>query len=407
MSVLQSSGHRERTLTLPYSAVQATFWMSYCVFIGFAAVYLQALGYSNAELGAVLAAGSLFGSLLGPALSSRIDRDARCTAGGLTPPVLAAQAIAIAVLLAHPVKGISVSVGFACYIAFAMSVNSLNLKLYTDAISRGARVDYAFARGMGSSAYVLVSVALGALAERDPARVVPLAGAVLCALQFAAFLSLSRSMPSAPAARREEARGSSLAAFARKNGRFCALLFGTALIFYSHNAVCSFLINIVRNVGGDTRTMGVLNGFMAAVEIPVMLLYTRLFGKRDAAALLRASFVFFTLKAAAIALAPSVPLLGAAFVLQAPSFALYTAAIVPYVSKTIPHEDSAKAQSLAFTMTTVGSVLASLIAGRLYDALSVTATLWIGCAACAAGSAISIISCRSAGSPEAPQRPAE
>ena len=31
-----------------FSLVQAGFWMSFCVSVSFAAVYLQALGYSNA-----------------------------------------------------------------------------------------------------------------------------------------------------------------------------------------------------------------------------------------------------------------------------------------------------------------------------------------------------------------------
>ncbi|MBO7667513.1 MAG: hypothetical protein J6T26_03535, partial [Firmicutes bacterium] len=66
--------------------------------------------------------------------------------------------------------------------------------------------------------------------------------------------------------------------------------------------------------------------------------------------------------------------------------------IVPYVTQTVAYEDSAKAQSLAYTMTTVGSVLASLIAGPMYDALSVPATLWISCAVCAAGTVIALFS---------------
>lgn len=122
-----------------------------------------------------------------------------------------------------------------------------------------------------------------------------------------------------------------------------------------------------------------------------MLFYTRLLGRRDSASLLRVAFIMFTLKAAAVAAAASVGQLAAAFLLQAPSFALYTAAIVPYVSRTVSLADSAKAQSLAFSMTTLGGVLASLIAGRLYDSLSVTQTLWITCAVCAVGSVVSLL----------------
>ena len=86
-------------------------------------------------------------------------------------------------------------------------------------------------------------------------------------------------------------------------------------------------------MGGDTEDMGYLNSFMAAMEIPVMLFFSRLFGRRDPGKLLRVAFLCFVLKTAAVAAAPTLPFLYAAFLLQAPSFALYTAAIVPYTER--------------------------------------------------------------------------
>ena len=89
--------------------------------------------------------------------------------------------------------------------------------------------------------------------------------------------------------------------------------------------------------------------------------------------------------------APNIPLLFAAEALQAPSYALYAPAIVPYVTLVVPYEDAAKGQSLAFSMTTIGGVLASLISGRLLDVLSAPATAWIAAAVCAVGA---ILACR-------------
>ena len=102
----------------------------------------------------------------------------------------------------------------------------------------------------------------------------------------------------------------------------------------------------------------------------------------------------FTLKAAAVAAAGSVTALGAVLVLQAPSFGLYTGAIVLYADEIIAHEDSAKAQSLAFTVTMIANMLASVVAGRQLDVLSVSAVLWIACALCAAGSAVACLGVR-------------
>ncbi len=47
------------SLTKYYSAVQGSYWMSFCAAVAYAAVYLQGLGYTNAQLGMIVAAGNL------------------------------------------------------------------------------------------------------------------------------------------------------------------------------------------------------------------------------------------------------------------------------------------------------------------------------------------------------------
>ena len=385
------------SLTAQYSAVQGAFWMGFCVTISFAAVYLQGLGYSNASLGLILAVGNLLGALLGPEVSARIDRSERLSAWGFVWPWLLIEAAILIVLIAVPVKGAVTSVAFALYVAFSVSLNSINLKLFVDCVHGGQGVDYGVARGMGSASYVLVSLVLGVLVKRFGVRVLPWAGLTMVALQALTHLILRRGYaPAAVRGGQSEPRGRTMLAFLGDNRRFTVLLIGAALIFFGHNTCTNFLINVTRHVGGDEGTLGVLNGFMAAVEIPVMLFFGRIRGGRKSVTLLRLSLLFFALKALVFPLASSVPTLFGALVLQAPSFALYTAVIVDYVAETVPFEDSAKAQSLAYSMTTVGAVLASLIAGRLYDLLTVPQTLWVGAAATAAGVILAMLGTKEA-----------
>ncbi len=384
----------QKNLTVSYALVQAAYWMNFCLTSGFAAVFLQGLGYNNAELGVVLAVGNLLGAVLGPVLSSLIDRHRAITPARLIVPLLALETGSLILLLFVPSKGLAASAGYVFFIAFCIALNSMYLKLYVDLLHSGAYINYGVARGMGSFAYVLMSVGLGAVIEAVGIRSMPVGGIILVCLQIIALFIILRLAPKGEAAAGSDS-GSGLLRFIKDNPRYFIMLLGTALIFFSHNALCNFLINVTRAVGGDTGTMGYLNGFMAAVEIPVMLLFAKVFGKKNSGTLLRVSFVFFTLKAAAMALASSVPTLFAAFVLQAPSYALYTSAVVPYVERTIAYEDSAKAQSLAFTMTTVGSVMASVIAGRLYDVMPPASVLWVAAAFCAVGTATAVIGVKS------------
>lgn len=394
--------------TISYSCVQASFWMSLCVFSGFAAVYLQSLGYTNARLGLILACGTLLGSIVGPELSSAIDRSTedKITASSLMPKVIAVEAAATVVMLLVPVKGIVTSVSFVAFIALATTVNSLVLKLYSDAVYCGMDIDYGVSRSMGSLGYVLTSFAVGALCEAISPRAVPAAGLAVCAFQLASFLRFSgylkraqsgsetrsASQPADVSAANSGAQkdNSSIAAFLIRNKAFSLVLAGSTLIFFSHNTLCNFFINVVRNVGGTTSDMGFLNGLMALIEIPVIFFYTKLTRNFRTSSVLKAGFIFFTAKAAAVAAAGSVAGIAGALFLQAPSFGLYTGAIVPYVDKMIAHEDSAKAQSLAFSVTMLGSVFASTISGHLFDVMPVTSVMWISCAACAVGSVLAV-----------------
>lgn len=368
--------------------------MGFCVYTSYAAAYLQEVPYSNTELGLIMALGNLLSVVLAPALSARIDRDARFTPAKIIPALLALQVCAYAALLCVPYRHPVSAAAFVACMAFSITVNPMNVKLYVDLAHRGDTIDFGFARGFGSLAYVLVSVFLGRLIGETGVKILPVAGLVLTGLQLAAHINLcgylKNSDKTAEDRMEERGEGLSMRRFFAAHPRYCMLLAGIMLLFFAHNILINFMINIVGNLGGTTTDMGYLNAFMAAVEIPVIMFFTKWFGKFDVRRVLAFSFLVFTVKELVIAFVPSIPLLYASFLLQAPSFALYTAAIVPYVDRNIPYSDGAKAQSLAASVTTAGSIFASIIGGFLYDHTSVFHTLLFACAVSAAGSAVAL-----------------
>ena len=382
----------QRTLTAPYAAVQGLYWMSVCAASSFAAVYLLALGYSNTGVGAILALGNLFGALLGPAVSARIDRGGGLTAFSAIPPMLLTVMLSVTVLLLRPQRGAAATLLYILYLALIMAVNSPILKLYVDLTHGGHSVNYGAARAVGSLSYVVSSVLLGALAERAPTRTLSAAGLALAAALLAGCLPLRRALPPRPAPR--AASATSTLGFLRGSPRFCLLLLGILLIFYAHGTA-SFFFQIARELGGDAGTVGWLNAYMAAIEVPVMLSIRRIRGKRSLGTLLRASFVFFSLRALGILLASNIPLLFAGLTFQALGFAVYAAVVVDYIDETVPFEHSAKAQSLVFSMNTLGSVLSSAVGGWLLDAAGVRAMLLAAFAVSAAGTLVALRALRS------------
>ena len=382
-------------VTLRYMMITAAFWMAFCIISTYAAVFLKGIGYTNQELGLILAAGCLGGSILGPLLGAWIDRNRRVKHATVVYGLLALQAVMLLLLRFNPHKGVLSAVCYALYITFLMPVNAINLDMDLRLEHAGLPLNFGLARSMGSFAFVIISTLLGLWVEASSFLVIPWAALGIVAFQalgntlIARDLKIADASPSAQITEKE--KSSSLPAFIRQNKAFCLMLFGTILIYIAHNTDGNFLIDLVENVGGTESTLGLLAAFTAIVEVPVMMFSARLPSKWPKVAYIRFAFIMFVFKTLAYALAPNIPLLFAARMLQAPSYALYTVLVVSYADQVVPRRDSAKAQSLVYSMTTIGSVLASLLGGRMFDVSGVKPTMLAASAVCAVGAVIAVL----------------
>lgn len=383
-------------LNIEYSLVQAFFWMGFCISFSFAAFYLQSRGYSNSELGLVLSLGNVGGLVVSPVLASVIDRSKKSALFVSLWSIIALQYLLLIVQLLLPGKGPLISLTYCLYLSSTIVMNPIETQLAFIMSSWGGKVSYSSARGIGSLAYALSSMFIGSLVAVRSAAVLPSAALVFLTAQTCVLIYIrfqySRCAPEAessfagPDGGTHESR--SLRQFFLTNKRFCLMLLGLALMFFAHNLVTGFMINIVRNLGGDSSDMGRVNGVMAMMEIPVMLLYGRLTMRVKCSSTIRFAAVMFVFRALSIALAPNLPCLYAAQIFQAASFAIITPAMVQYVTVVIRPEDFAKGQSLSYGMTTLGSIFSGLFGGIMYDHLSVTATMLIGTAVCAVGATL-------------------
>ena len=387
---------RISSVTFHYIIITGGFWMAFCVVTAYAAVFLKGAGYNDQELGIILALGNVGGALLSPVLGAWIDRNRKIRHAQLIYALLALQIILLVSLRLNPVKSTLCTISYILYITFMMPVNALNLDLCVRLEHAKAPLNFGLARSMGSFAFVILSTLLGILTENFGYRMLPVAGAAVILLQAGGNVLTDRDLREAErnslpdAVEKQAEKSSSLVSFVLENKGFSLMLFGTIIIFIAHNTDGNFLINLVENVGGGEAVMGYLAAFTAIVEVPVMMFSDRLPSGWKKVQYIRFAFVFFVLKTLAYALAPNIPLLFASRILQAPSYALYTVLIVGYANETVAQKDSAKAQSLAFSMTTIGSVLASLIGGSMFKTAGVRPTMLTATAIALLGSAVAI-----------------
>ena len=383
----------QRYTSIAYFALQGGYWMSVCIANSYAAVFLQHRGYSNSALGLVMAIGNIAGFLLAPNLAALVDRSRRVTVYHCIWALLAAQALILAGFALIPGKSLMLSLLYCLYMATVVAVNPLNTELCFELAQWSRPVSYSPARGIGSLCYALMSFAMGQLTLRLGADVYPYAGlfCLLCQVVSTGVITWARGragLENTVHGGGQQEQGLGLLAFLRANARFCVLMFSLALLFFAYSVADFFLINILREIGGDTGDLGSITAFKAVMEIPVMLFYSQLTARFRCSTVMRVSALAFIAKALVMAMAGSVGMLYAANLLQALSFALMIPAMVQYVNLVIDPKDSAKGQAIANGMMTLGSIFASLIGGWLYDVLSVHTTLLIGIAIAACGAAI-------------------
>ena len=383
-------------VTFHYMIITGGFWMAFCVVTAYAAVYLKGVGCNNTELGLILALGNVGGALLSPVLGAMIDRNRNLRHAAVVNVLLSVQVVLLVLLRLHPAHDLLNAACYVLYMAAMMPVNAVNLDLCVRLERAKAPLDFGLARSMGSFSFVILSTLLGIITAQWGHLSLPFAGLAVVLLQFCGNRIIDRDLRNAEAAMPpSEAviteKSSSLPTFIRENRMFCLMLLGTIVIFIAHNMDGNFLINEVEALGGNTAVMGYIAAFTAITEVPVMMFASKLPKKWDTVQYIRLSFVFFVIKILAYALAPTIPLFFAARVLQAPSYALYTVLIVGYADRQVARKDSAKAQSLAFSMTTIGSVLASLIGGRMFDTVGVKPTMLTAAAIAAVGAVIALM----------------
>lgn len=385
---------------LTYTLSLGCFWACYSVTSGFAAPYLQNRGFTSSQLGIIMAIAYLLSLLLSLYLSARTDTAGESSSLDYLLGLLGMQLAAIALLfidnvyivaLAYVLMGGSVFAGTALYV-----------KLFVT-LSKFTSMDgYGKSRAAGSLCYALTSFACGFILKSAPSYLLLLLNAFFALVQIIALISIRKngvvptgkaSRENADRARRAADNRAELLPFLRRNPGFPMLLLGAGLIFMVHNSISTFTINMVEHLGGDVVDMGNINGFSIFIEIPFMTLYSRI-DKKHCRHILMLSFAVFVFKICITAAAWSIPVLFVAFALRAVAFALYTPAVVDYISSRIPYEDSGKAQGLAANVPLLGTMVGSVLFGVMFDHCGVPVTLLAFCAAVILGAIAAFIGIR-------------
>lgn len=352
----------KKHLNVSYALYQSLYWMSACFVYGYTRLFLSRRGFSADQVGLVLAIDCAAAMALQPLLARTMERSRRFTMRrGLL--LLCLVALALGGLLFLP-QGQG---GFVCLFT-VMALMTITVQPFVNAvgfehINRGEKLNFAATRGMASLAFALISKAYAALADLDVRYLLGLyllftAGILLCSLALT-------DREGQTAQRRPRAdRGSLLKAYPA----FFGMLLGTVLIFFQHSYLDAYLYDLILAVGGDTRELGTALLIGAAVETPMMLLFTRVGGRFGVGRCLRFSAAAMSLKTWFVLLLRSVAgvyLMRLSFFC---SYALFMPAFVYYANERMAEGDKVTGQALITGAISLAGMFGYLSGGLMVSA---------------------------------------
>lgn len=383
----------DKKYTIKYAAVQGFYLAAFCSLLGFTAIFLLDKGYTNSEIGIIIALSNVIAVILQPLIASLADKYKKITLKAIIRVwifiifltclglgLLKEASILVSAFITLAIVGILVVQPF---------INTVSVQLE----ERGIFVNFGVARACGSLAYAMVSTVMGILLKYYPPALIPFATVILTVGVLGSISILlgekkvirgiekskkREKDTDATMEKTETTEAQSLVAFLMSHKRFFSFLIGVTFIFYFHALSCNYLFQIIESVGGDSANMGVASAISAVVELPVMILFIKIVQRISCKTLLRISGVFFAIKSILFFAGTSVNMIYVAQLFQVGGYALFVPASVYYVSKLLNRADMVKGQSLVTTAITLGGVFASVATGWILDNYGARTTLFVG-----------------------------
>lgn len=396
-------------LNFKYACIHGSYWMFYGVVSSFASVFLLAKGYSNSQIGMILAVANVLAVVLQPLIGDFADRSRKLSLIGITEIMTIMMAVLTAGLFMVDAKSVVLAVIFVMLIAWHTVLQPLFNSLAFKLEECGVHINFGVARSMGSLAYAALVAVLGTLVERYGVPVLPVTGELILVMLLLSLFFTKRqydrtkkrtdggeradvSFPDERSAQpATEAPEINLIRFVRRNRLFFILNLGVTGLFFSNSILNNYMMQIVTSVGGNSEDMGRILSLMAFLEIPTMVCFDLLRRRFSCQLMLKAAAVGFTVKIGMCYLADSVLMIFAAQFFQLVSFALFLPAMVHFIDEVIHKQEAVKGQALFTTMITITTVFSSLVGGIILDMGSARMLMGIATAATAAGAAVFLL----------------
>ena len=379
-----------------YTGSFIAYWGTFGITASFASVFLLGNGYSNTELGLAISLANIFSVLIQPVAASISDNSKRFTALEVLLALTLVSMLGTGLLLLLSGRSLFLIIVYALVMGLCISLQPLFNSLGIIMLDRGVLVDYGIARGVGSLGYCITVFILGRLTLSIGIRSVPWSNEVVLLLQglfLLLMLSVYRKAGTANQERQKQAKQETipLRDFIKRHKIFLVMNVGILFLFVHHQVMNYYMLQVFEGVGGTSSDMGFFLSLITFFDMPPFLVFSALNKHFSSSFLLKVACVGFVLRALIMTLAQSPQAIFLCIIVHMPSFPLFVAAIVKYITEIMNIKEAVRGQSVYVMSLTVGTVLTSLAGGFILDAFDARTLLIFSLIMTTIGAAVVIL----------------
>ena len=380
--------------TLRYTLINALYFAAFCTIHALAAVYLLANGFSNTEVGILLAVANITSAICQPIVAGIIDKPGWLTNRRfILISVIVIMLGSLILAMVHSNK-VVIFIVYALIYMIQFAYQPVMTALYFEYEKAGCKIYYGLARGLGSASFAVTSAFIGGFVEKKGVGILLIVNVITMVLSaivvFTFIKPESKATEDDKTAKPEEEAHNNFLDFARTYPAFVIFLIGTICFYFAHNMINDFMIQIIRNLGGGEKELGYSNFLQAILELPVMAVMPFVLKKISSKTLLIVSGVSFFIKILILIFATNMAMMYLSQSFQLFAYAVYIPAVAYYVNETMSANDQVKGQAFVTSAITIGGVFSNLISGVILDHLGIKVMLITGTVVCALGVVIAI-----------------
>ena len=385
--------------TLRYTLLNVTYFVAFCTIHALAAVFLLDKGFTNTEVGILLAVANILSAVAQPVVAGIIDKPGPLTNRRFILISVIVIAIGSLLLMVCSDKKALVFIIYVIIYMIQFTYQPVMTALCFEYQKAGCNIYYGLARGLGSASFAVTSAFVGGAVEKSGVGILLIVN--VAAMLISAIIIFTFKMSDNNLSVKEntdtEATDVSTTSpdihnnlfdFIRAYPAFSLFLLGTICFYFAHNMINDFMIQIIRSLGGGEKELGYSNFLQAILELPVMALIGFVLKKITSSKLLIMSGFAFFIKILILVFATNMGGMYLSQSFQLFAYAVFIPAAAYYVSNNISESDQVKGQAFVTSAITIGGVFSNLISGVILDNLGIKPMLITGTIIAAVGAII-------------------